>query len=50
MLRSPGDFWDALAGALRGDAALEAEAAGHILAETILLHRNWLRAHIKKEE
>lgn len=43
-----GEFAQGLAGWLRGDEDNDAEAAGLILAETILMHRTWLRAHVQK--
>lgn len=49
QLRSPGDFADGLRDWMRGDETCEAEAAGLNLAEVVLLHRAWLRAHIKKD-
>ena len=43
---SPGEFADGLKAWLAGDD-FEGEAAGGLLAETILMHRKWLRAQFK---
>ena len=48
-LHAPGDFADGLRAWLCGSDAADAEAAGALLAETILLHRLWLKAHQRRE-
>ena len=49
MLESEGEFGEGLLSLLRNDAedAVGAEAALNIIAETLLLHRAWLRANTK---
>lgn len=49
MLESEGEFGDGLVSLLKNGISddVDAEAALHVVAETILLHRNWLKANLK---
>ena len=49
QLASPGEFADGFAGWLRGGDAYEHEAAASIFAETVLLHRLWLKSKQDKK-
>jgi hypothetical protein len=44
LSRHPDDFAEGFRDWLIGEDTLEAEAAGSIFAETVLLHRFWLKA------
>jgi len=49
MAVRPDDFMFGISKWLRGDEdSLDADAAAHLLGETILLHRKWLLSKIRK--
>lgn len=50
--QSPGDFFDGLRAAFGPDAddSLEGEAAGFLLAETLLMHRAWLKGQFENKD